>query len=240
VRLTGKNILVTGGSRGLGKALVQRFAREGAKIALCARSEEALKATAADLRDMGVYVIAQTCDIGDSAQVERFVAAVLSEFDSIDVLVNNASAIAPLKHVWEYSIQEWDHIIRTNLNGLFYVTRGVLPSMITNKSGCIINVSSSVGRAARPRWGAYSASKYGVEGLTQVLSEELKPFNISVNSVNPGPLATDMRRVVHPEEDQKQLHKPELVTDIFVYLASNDGKGISGQLFDAATYIAKL
>lgn len=188
---------------------------------------------------MGVSVVAKTCDIGDSQQVQNFISVVLDEFDSLDVLINNASAIAPLKQLWEYSSQEWDQVMRTNLNGLFYVTRGVLPSMIKNKSGSIINVSSSVGRAARPRWGAYSVSKYGLEGLTQVLAEELKPFSISVNSVNPGPLATEMRRVVHPEEDQKQLHKPELVTDIFVYLASNDGKGISGQLFDAATYIAK-
>jgi NAD(P)-dependent dehydrogenase (short-subunit alcohol dehydrogenase family) len=111
--------------------------------------------------------------------------------------------------------------------------------MMKRKSGMIINVSSSVGRAPRAQWGAYSVSKFSLEGFTQLLAEELKPYSISVNSVNPGPMATETRRIVHPEEDQKLLNKPEMLTDLFVYLASSDGAGISGQQFDATKYIAQ-
>jgi NAD(P)-dependent dehydrogenase (short-subunit alcohol dehydrogenase family) len=111
--------------------------------------------------------------------------------------------------------------------------------MKKQKSGSIINVSSSVGKAGRARWGAYAVSKFALEGFTQVLAEELKQYNITVNAVNPGSMATDFRRAAFPEEDQSILRTPDQLTDIFVYLASDDGAGISGQSFDAATYISK-
>jgi len=238
MRLSGKRIVITGGSKGLGKALAQRFAREGAKLALCARHSDPLKAVVKELQEIDTEVVWRQCDIGNPVQVQEFVSAVIEEFESIDVLVNNASAIMPLKNIAEYSTQEWEEVVRTNINGLFNCTRGFIPFMMKKKAGAIINVSSSVGRVMRGQWGAYAISKYALEGFTQLLAEELRHYNISVNSVNPGAMATDMRRVVHPEEDQKLLRKPELVTDLFVYLASNDGEGISGQQFDASTYVA--
>jgi NAD(P)-dependent dehydrogenase (short-subunit alcohol dehydrogenase family) len=240
MRLTEKRIVVTGASKGLGKALAQRFAREGAKLALCARHADALESVAHELGEIGTKVIWRVCDIGNSKEVQEFAVAVIEEFGSVDVLVNNASAIVPLENIADYSVREWQEIIHTNINGLFNITHAFLPSMMKKKAGTIINVSSSVGRTARSRWGAYAISKYALEGFTQLLAEELRPFNISVNSVNPGAMATDMRRIVHPEEDQKQLRKPELVTELFVYLASSDGDGISGQQLDASTYVAQL
>lgn len=224
---------------GLGRALAQRFAREGAKLALCARHPEYLEATAKELKEIDATVFWRQCDIGNPDEVRSFASAVLDEYDSIDVLVNNASTIAPLKNLAEYSTEEWEEVIRVNINGLFYLTHAFLPSMMKKKSGAVINVSSSVGRATRAQWGAYSVTKYALEGFSQILAEELRPHNISVNSVNPGPMATEMRRVVHPEEDQTQLRKPEMLTELFVYLASSDGAGISGQQFDASTYIAQ-
>jgi len=239
MRLSGRRIVISGASKGLGKALAQRFAREGAKLALCARHSTVLEAVAKELQEIGTDVVWKACDIGDPAQVAKFVTSVLNKFDSVDVLVNNASAVAPLKPVVDYETDEWEDVIRTNVNGLFYLTRGFLPSMIERKSGMIINVSSSVGRTIRAQWGAYAVTKYGMEGFTQLLAEELRPYNVHVNSVNPGAMATAMRKVVHPEEDQTILRKPEMLTDLFVYLASNDGLGISGQQFDASTYIAQ-
>jgi NAD(P)-dependent dehydrogenase (short-subunit alcohol dehydrogenase family) len=239
MRLTGKRVVISGGSKGLGKALAERFAREGATIALCARHEGALNTVVKELREIDATIISRTCDIANPDEVKEFASAVLGEFDSVDVLINNASAILPLKTIAEYSGREWEEVVRININGLFNFTHAFLPNMMKNKSGAIINVSSSVGRAMRARWGAYAVSKYALEGFTQLLAEELRPYNISVNSVNPGAMATEMRRVVHPEEDQKLLRKPELVTDLFVYLASNDGQGISGQQFDASTYVAQ-
>ncbi len=237
MRLKGRRVVISGGSRGLGKALAQRFAREGAKLALCAKDKDRLESVAEEIREIGTEVVCHNCDIGNSKQVDRFVSLVLERFDYVDVLVNNASSAVPLKDVADYSAKEWDDVVRVNVNGLFYLTRGFLPSMIRRKSGTIINVSSSVGRTPRAKWGAYSVTKYAMEGFTQILTTELRPYNISVNSVNPGALATDMRRLVHPEEDQDLLRKPEMATEIFVYLASADGDGISGQQFDASTYV---
>ncbi|HEY6951094.1 MAG TPA: SDR family oxidoreductase [Bacteroidota bacterium] len=239
MKLTGKRIVISGASRGLGKALARRFAREGASLALCSRQAEGLDETVQELREIGTLVIGRQCDIGDPGQVHEFSRAVLDEFGTIDVLVNNASAIVPRMHIADYTNGEWEEVVRVNINGLFYFTRAFLPGMMKAKSGTIINVSSSVGRAARAQWGAYSVSKYAMEGFTQILADELRSFNIAVNSVNPGPMATVMRRVVHPEEDQKQLRNPELLTELFVYLASSDGSGISGQQFDASTYVAQ-
>ena len=239
MKLSGRRVVITGASRGLGKALARRFAREGAALALCARDGAPLKQVAGELADIGVKVLWKECDVGNAKEVDKFVSVVFEEFEFVDVLVNNASTIAPLKRIADYSIAEWNEIIQVNINGSFYVTRKFLPSMMKRKSGMIINVSSSVGRAARAQWGAYSISKIALEGFTQILAEELKPFSISVNSVNPGPMATEMRRVVHPEENQELLNKPEMLTDLFVYLASTDGIGISGQQFDAAKYVTQ-
>lgn len=239
MRLSGRKIVITGGSRGLGKALARRFAREGANLALCARNGEALKAVADELKEIGTEVLWKQCDVGNARDVDEFASDVLEKFDFIDVLVNNASAIAPRKNISEYTVSEWNDIIRVNVNGLFYTIHNFLPGMMKRKSGMIINVSSSVGRAPRAQWGAYSVSKFSLEGFTQLLAEELKPFSISINSVNPGPMATEMRRIVHPEEDQELLNKPEMLTELFVYLASSDGAGISGQQFDATKYIAQ-
>jgi NAD(P)-dependent dehydrogenase (short-subunit alcohol dehydrogenase family) len=240
MRLLGRKVLVTGGSRGLGKALVQRFAREGAWVALCAREAKDLELVAQELKEVSNHVVALPCDIRNPENVGKFVKGVLDEFEWLDVLVNNASAAVPLKPLADHSAQEWGTVVDTNLTGAFYVTRAVVPSMIERKSGMILNVSSSVGRAPRAQWGAYSISKIGLEAMTQLLTSELRTHQISVNSVNPGALATEMRRVVHPEEDQTLLRKPEMSTDIFVYLASNDGAGISGQSFDASTYIPNV
>jgi len=239
MKLSGRRIVITGASRGLGRALARRFARDGASLALCSRDGRALKVVAEELKEIGSKVLWKECDVGNSRAVGAFASDVLDEFDSVDVLVNNASAIAPRKNISEYSVAEWNEIIRVNINGLFYVVRSFLPGMMKKKSGMIINVSSSVGRAPRAQWGAYSVSKFGLEGFTLLLAEELKPYAISVNSVNPGPMATEMRRIVHPEENQDLLNKPEMLTDLFVYLASDDGAGISGQQFDATKYIAQ-
>ncbi len=236
--LKGKHIVITGASRGLGKALAERFASEGARLALCSRSGPALEAVRESLAEHATDVMATNCDVSDSQQTRAFADHVLGAWGHVDVLINNASMLGPRVAVSEYPIKAWDEVIQTNVNGLFFLTKLFIPSMMSRGAGSIINVSSSVGRAGRRHWGAYSVSKFALEGFTQVLADELKPFNIRVNSVNPGPMATDMRHEAFPKEDPATLRKPEQLTDVFLYLASDDGKGISGQAFDAATYIS--
>ncbi len=238
MKLEKKKAIITGGSKGLGKALLDRFLAEGAEVAICGRNTKELEAVVKKVGSTKYKILAIPCDIADSGQVERFVTKVLDDFGSVDILVNNASRLGPRVAVAEYPLSEWDETLQTNINGAFFITRLVLPPMMKRGAGCIINVSSSVGRAGRKLWGAYAVSKFALEGLTQVLSEELKPFNIRVNSVNPGPMATEMRKAAYPQEDQSLLRTPDQLTDIFVYLASQDGVGISGQAFDASTFIS--
>ncbi|MGB2869657.1 MAG: SDR family oxidoreductase [Bacteroidota bacterium] len=237
MKLEKKRAVITGGTKGLGRALVTRFLSEGADIAICARNSKDLE-SAKKLAPAGRKIIALQCDISNSTSVNNFAESVLAEFGTVDILVNNASKLGPRVPVAEYPIADWDEVVQTNINGTFFLTRLLIPSMMKRGTGCIINISSSVGKAGRKNWGAYAVSKAGIEGMTQVLADELKSFNIRVNSVNPGPMATEMRRAAYPNEDPSTLRTPDQLTDIFVYLASQDGVGISGQSFDAATFIS--
>jgi len=117
------------------------------------------------------------------------------------------------------------------------VTKAFLPSMIRQRAGSIINVTSSVGKKGRARWGAYAVSKFALEGFTQVLADEVRYHGIRVNSVNPGALDTDMRHAAYPDEDRSTLKKPAEVTDVFVFLASDRSRGTTGEYFDALEYL---
>lgn len=238
MRLLNKKAIITGASRGLGRALALRFAREGASVAICSRNQSEIDAVKVEIlaADPDARVLARECDIANAGQVSRFVQTVVEQFGDIDILVNNAGMLGPRVPIAEYPPQEWERVVQTNLNGTFYLTNLVVPVMIKQKSGAIMNVTSTVGKTGRAKWGAYAVTKFAIEGLTQVLAEELKPHNITVNSVNPGSLATEMRRQAYPNENQALLRKPEEVTEVFVYLASYHGTGITGQWFDAANF----
>ncbi len=233
-----KTIVITGASRGLGKALAGRFASEGANLALCSRSEGLLREVASSLEGEGRTILALPCDISNSVQVKDFAAAVLDRFGTVDGLINNAGILGSRGPLVDQDLSEWDEVIQVNLHGSFFMTKFFLPAMMRKGSGFIINVSSAVGRAGRKEWGAYAVTKFGIEGLTQVLAEEVRKFNIRVNAVNPGPLATDMRKAAYPSEDQSILRTPDQITDVFVYLASKDGIGITGQSIDAASFVS--
>jgi NAD(P)-dependent dehydrogenase (short-subunit alcohol dehydrogenase family) len=232
-KLSGKSALVTGGSRGIGKAITLSYAREGAKVLVCARNEEEVKRVAEEARrqDCEVYGIAG--DVGQSNDVHRMVEGALERFGSIDILVNNASLLGPRVTIAEYPVSSWEEVMRVNIDGPFLVTREVLQSMIPRRQGSIINISSGVGRVGRSRWGAYSVSKFALEGFTQILAEELKDNGIRVNSLNPGPTRTEMRAAAYPDEDPLTLQRPEEIMKAFVYLASDESRGITGKSFDA-------
>jgi NAD(P)-dependent dehydrogenase (short-subunit alcohol dehydrogenase family) len=237
MRLKGRRVVITGGSRGLGQALAVRFAEEGSRLALCSRSFDELNRVALDLSLRGAPCIVSACDIADAAQVSSFASQVLAEFGCVDVLINNASILGPRVDILEWTVPTWDRVIDVNVNGLFLVTRAFLPSMVSQGAGSIINVSSSVGRMGKRRWGAYATSKFAVEGFTQVLADELRGDGIRVNSVNPGPLDTEMRHAAYPDEDRSKLKSPAEVTDVFVYLASDQSRGTTGQYFDAQEFM---
>ncbi|MCX6142578.1 MAG: SDR family NAD(P)-dependent oxidoreductase [Ignavibacteriales bacterium] len=236
MKLEGKRVVITGGSKGLGRALASRFAEEGARLALCARSFDELNRLALELSLRGSQCIVSACDITDATQVSQFADLVLADFGAVDVLINNASLRGPRADILEWTRLTWDRVIDVNVNGLFSVTRAFLPSMVGQHAGSIINVSSSVGSVGKRRWGAYATSKFALEGFTQVLADEVRAAGIRVNSVDPGAMDTDMRHAAYPDEDRSKLKSPSEVTGVFVYLASDASRGTTGQCLNAEEF----
>ena len=238
-KLAGKVALVTGGSRGIGKAVAIAYAREGAKVVICARRQADLKRAAREIQAAGGEVSWIAADIARSNDVKRLVREANKRYGTIHVLVNNASILGPREPITRYPLAAWEEVLKVNLTAQFLVTKEALRLMILQREGSIINVSSGVGRIGKVRWGAYAASKFGVEGLTQLLAEEVKEFNIRVNAVNPGATRTEMRAQAYPDENPLTLPTPAEITNVFVYLAAADSLGVTGKSFDAREWVNK-
>ena len=232
----GKIAVITGGGSGIGAAVARALAREGAEVVICGRRAQALEATREVIARAGGTAIAVPADLTRREDVVRFVAAIRERFGRLDALVNNAGILGAHAPITEYPDDEWDAVIAANLTAVFRLTKAALQLM--PRGGSIINVSSSVGRIGRAGWGAYSVSKFGVEGLSQVLADELRARGIRVNTVNPGGTRTAMRAAAYPDEDPLTLPSPDDVTPIFVYLASDESAGVTGRAFDARDWNA--
>ncbi len=236
-RLTGKVALVTGASRGLGRAVALAYAKEGADLALCARGQEALSQVADQIRALGGRVLTIAGDASDRHDVERIVSLTLQEYGGIDVLVNNASifGVSPPPYLLDYPADDFEAVLKVNTVGPFLVTRHVMAAMLQRGEGAIINVSSSAGVEGYAGWGAYSVSKFALEGLSQVWAEEVAETGVRVNVVDPGEMDTDMHAAAVPDCDY-ELGRPEDSTPVFVYLASDQAKAVNGQRFLAQEF----
>jgi NAD(P)-dependent dehydrogenase (short-subunit alcohol dehydrogenase family) len=175
-------------------------------------------------------------DVGVWEEARRFILRTADQFGTIDVLVNNASVLGPRLPIADYPLDDFWEVMRVNLLGSYFLTKLAIPIMSEHSSGSIINVSSGVGTIGKAQWGAYSISKFGVEALTQIVADELRGTGVRVNTVNPGRMATTMRRTAYPEEDPSTLPDPKDLVDVFVYLASDLSTGVTGQRFDAAEF----
>ena len=213
------------------------YVREGAKVFICARKRRDIKKAAEEIRALGGEVSWRAADLSKVKEVKQLVRQVVREYGAIHILVNNASILGPRKPIARYPLSAWNEVLKINLTALFLVTREALGVMMPRKEGSIINLSSGVGRIGKARWGGYAASKFGVEGLTQVLAEEVKERNIRVNAVNPGGTRTPMRAQAYPEEDPLTLPAPEEITPVFVYLASDESQEITGESLDARAWL---
>jgi NAD(P)-dependent dehydrogenase (short-subunit alcohol dehydrogenase family) len=234
--LSGKVALVTGGSRGIGRAIAGAYARAGAKVFICGRDKNKLMTAVDEVRQDGGEIEGLAGDVGNLADVQAIVSAVLHRYGAIHVLVNNASILGPRETIVNYPTAAWEEVLRINLTGLFFVTREVLPAMLAQRSGSIINVTSGVGRRGKAQWGAYAVSKAGLEALTQVLAEEVSDAGVRVNSVNPAATRTEMRAQAYPCEDPLSLPTPEEILPIFLYLASDASAGVYGQSIEARNW----
>ncbi|MBI3079909.1 MAG: SDR family NAD(P)-dependent oxidoreductase [candidate division NC10 bacterium] len=237
--LTGRVALITGASQGIGQAAAAAFGREGAALVLCARRPGPLEQVAAALTGQGVDVLALPADLGRAADIAALAEAARRRFTRLHVLVNNASALGPMVPLAEYPPEAWETVLAVNLTGPFLLTRACLPLLRAAGGGSVINVSSGVGRAGRKGWGAYAVSKFGLEGLTQVLADELRGEGIWVNAVNPGGTLTAMRAAAVPGEDPGTLPTPEAITPVFLYLASEASREVTGKSLDARDWIGR-
>ena len=194
-----KTALITGASRGIGKAVALRLAREGFRLALCARNEAPLLETRKELLALGVPCLAVAADVSDPAACRRLFDEAGAAFGSVNILVNNAG-ISHIGLLQDMSDDQWDALIGANLSSVFYCCRLAIPSMLAAKSGRILNISSVWGSAGASCEAAYSASKGGVNALTRALAKELAPSGIQVNALACGAIDTDMNRFLSKED----------------------------------------
>lgn len=202
-----KNIIVTGGSRGIGRCIVENLAREGHNVILnYNKSEKQAKKIQNDLKDEGIIIEIYKADVSKKEEVKKMVEFALEKLGNIDVLINNAG-IAKLEMFQDVTDEDWDEMINTNLKSAFYMCQEVIPNMIHKKSGCIINISSIWGMVGASCETVYSISKAGMDALTKSLAKELGPSNIRVNSIAPGVIDTEMNS--HIDERIKDEIKTE-------------------------------
>lgn len=208
--LKGKCALVTGAGKGIGKAVAIALANEGVHVGLMARTEKDLVAVAEEIKAKGVNVAYATADISNRVAVEEAILKIQQELGDINILINNAG-IGTFAKFLDLEPEAWENMIKVNLFGVYYATRAVLPSMIEKKSGDIINISSTAGKTGAAVTSAYSASKFGVFGLSESLMQEVRKHNIRVTALAPSTVVTDLansanlitgdaERVMHPED----------------------------------------
>ena len=191
MKLKSKKAIITGGGRGLGKATAIAFAKKGIDVAITGRNEKILKETVAELKAIGVNATYEIFDVGNYEEVKQGIKNIIATLGSVDILVNNAG-IAAFGSLNEMEVSQWTAIIQTNVMGMYYVTKEVLPYLIAKNEGDIINVSSTAGLNGNANTSAYSASKFAVIGMSQSLMKEVRKNNIRVCTLTPSTIATDM------------------------------------------------
>ncbi|MDF7813722.1 3-ketoacyl-ACP reductase [Hymenobacter sp. YC55] len=189
--ITGKNALVTGAGKGIGRAIAIALAQEGVNVALLARTEAQLQQVAQEIEALGVKTAIVTADVANRAAVEAAVAQAEAALGTIDILINNAG-IGTFAKLVDMDPTEWEQIVQVNLFGTYYATRAVLPGMIARETGDIINISSTAGLRGAATTSAYSASKFAVMGLTESLMQEVRKHNIRVSALTPSTVATEL------------------------------------------------
>ena len=241
MKLEGKVAIVTGSSRGLGKAIAMGFAREGAEVVVAARTEVeneklpgTIQKTVEEIQKLGRRAVSVKCDVTDEQSVNGMVQKALSEFGRVDILVNNAGT-AFYYPVIETPLKRWELVLKVNLTGVFLCSKAVLPHMVKQKSGSIINISSLAADekvAGKVSTGlAYAVAKAGLDRFTYGLAAELGKFNIAVNCLKPyGVVDTEGMRFWVKEEERKGWVTPEKMVKCAIFLAQQDARGVTGKV----------
>jgi 3-oxoacyl-[acyl-carrier protein] reductase len=233
MRLEGKVAIITGGGRGIGRALALGFAGEGARVVAAARTSHEVDSVATQIQHHGGEALGVPCDVSDETQVRTLVRRTLDAFGRIDILVNNAG-ISGIRPVWGIPKASFERTLAVNLVGTFLCTKHVWPGMRDGGGGSIINVSSMGGIRGYPLLSAYCASKWGQIGFTLACAEEGKPHAIRVNALAPGRSDTAFRAQIH--EDKTRMLKAEDHVGVCVFLASDESAYVTGQVIGLDWY----
>jgi len=235
--LSDKIAIISGGTRGIGRAITLALCKEGADCAFTYASRKDLaESLTKEIQDMGRRVIAAQVDVRDYEGIKNFVDSVKEAFGKLDILINNAG-ITRDRSLFMMSKEEWMEVIDTDLTGVFNMTRACIITFLKQKSGNIINISSSSGLHPLPGQTNYAAAKAGIIGFTKALAKEVAPYNIRVNAIAPGFIETDMTATLSENYKQKLLNaiptgrfgKPEEIARVVLFLCSDDSRYLTGQ-----------
>ncbi len=235
--LSGKNVVVTGAGRGIGQAIALTFARAGADVACVELTEDFAKETVEEIRKLGRKASPYAANVAKSGEVEKAVDKILADFGRVDILVNNAG-ITRDGLIMRMSDEDWNAVLNTNLSGTFFFTRALTRSFVKQRSGCIINIASIIGRIGNAGQANYAASKAGVIALTKTVAKELASRNVTCNAIAPGFIQTKMTDALKEEVRKAMLEhiplarlgQPQDVANAVLFLASPAAAYITGQV----------
>ncbi len=225
MRLKGKVAFITGGGRGIGRAIALAMSDEGADVVVLSRTASEVKEVAATIWDRGRGALPLAVDATDGDGVRDAVAKALNQFHKIDILVNGAT-VTPIGPLVSMRPEQWEQTLKVNLTAAFLAIQAVLPGMIRQKSGCIINVASEAGLRGVPNFAAYCATKFGLVGLTKALAKEMEEHRISVNAICPALLGT--RGTAGPSPDMAKAVPPQDVAEVALFLATDQARAVTG------------
>jgi len=253
MQLENRVIMVTGGGRAIGRCIALRGAREGAHVVVLGPEQPELDETATEIRRLERRALALLADVTREEQVQAAAARTQNELGRIDVLVNNAGIVGPTAPIQQLKRDDWEKVMAVNLTGAFLCAKAIVPGMIEQRAGKIINISSVAGKQAYPLRSPYAVSKWGLIGLTLTLAKELGPHNIQVNAVCPGPVAGERMRLIIEQRAKELGQTPDAVERTYlrttaldrmvseedvaatvVFLASSAGDNITGQAIDVS------
>jgi len=229
-KLKDKVAIVTGGGKGIGKAIALAYAKEGASLVLCGRNLSNLEEVCREARTIGADAVPVKADVSIEREVEDMVGETLKAFKKVDILVNNAGLHGGFKTITDISRELWDEVLSVNITGMFLCSKAVIKHMIERRTGNIINLSSGAGiKGAGVRSLLYTVSKFGAEGFNWGLAYTMKPYGICVNAMRPGPTDTDMHKNIPPEFRLPKLRKPNGIGDLAVFLAMQTVDTMTGE-----------
>ncbi len=245
MRFQGKVAIVTGGSKGIGKAIAKQLTHEGASVVINGRDMNALEEATQEIRREGGQITAIQADVSKSGDVKAMIDKVIEDYDRIDILINNAAVFAESVRIMDLEEEEWDRVMTTNLKGVFLCAKAVIKHMVKQKSGKIVNMTSFTGKTGRvvystfggPTKAHYCASKAGIISLTKSLAYELAPYNINVNGVAAGSVAPEgtpeeKKEMIIPLVPLGRMGTSEDVSASALFLASAESSFITGEIID--------